>query len=427
MTTASAARTPLYIDVHLIHSTPYANLNRDRQGAPKTATYGGSLRPRLSSQNGRRHTRTHLQNALGVRAFRTRRTPQEVSTRLIAQGWDADTALTVSQLLIIGADIKGLGLTTEGTNALLFLPETAFDALASIATEYREALTSAADSAAQAIADAKAKADAAAQKAAGSDGDQDDDPEEQEAAEAGPVAAAWKKISAADRKKITGEVLEVLRSRNASIAAFGRMLANESDSTFDGAVQMAHSLATHSARTQVDFFSAVDDVVHNAGTETGAGHMGDQRYTSATFYRYSTLNIRELVDNLDGDTDTALQVTSEFLRAFPLAVLPAKASGTAPHTVPHLIHVAARTDRPINLVGAYETPVPATTDGYLPASLAALDEHAGAHTRMLGNSRIAGAAHTALVDTEFEHLGERTDSLDHLVDHITSIIAKHIA
>ncbi|WP_423247459.1 type I-E CRISPR-associated protein Cas7/Cse4/CasC [Streptomyces decoyicus] len=94
VTTASAPRTPLYIDVHLIHSTPYANLNRDRQGAPKTATYGGSLRPRLSSQNGRRHTRTHLQNALGVRAFRTRRTPQEVATRLIAQGWDADTALT---------------------------------------------------------------------------------------------------------------------------------------------------------------------------------------------------------------------------------------------------------------------------------------------------------------------------------------------
>ncbi|MEU6548381.1 type I-E CRISPR-associated protein Cas7/Cse4/CasC [Streptomyces sp. NPDC046859] len=418
--------TPLYIDVHIVHSAPYSNLNRDRQGAPKTATYGGVARPRLSSQHGRRHSRTHMEEALGSRAVRTRGTPLAVAKRLTAADWDETTALAAAQMLILAADIKGLGLSDAGgTNALLFLPETAFDSLAEIANSRRDALSKAAGAAAKAIAEAKAKAEA--QKAESDTEDADVDHEEEgEAAETGPLAAAYRKIPAADRKQLQAAVLEVFRQRNASIAAYGRMLANEAGSTVAGAVQMAHSLATHAGPSQIDFFSAVDDLIQDAGEETGAGHMGDQRYTSATFYRYATLNVRELIGNLDGDADTAQQVIEAFLRAFPLAIMPAKASGTAPHTVPHLIHIAVRTDRPVNLVGAFETPIPATTHGYVPASLEALNAHAAAHSRMLGTSRIADHAHVTLSDIEFTALGDRVDAVDDLISRILGTITKHI-
>ncbi|MCX5535178.1 type I-E CRISPR-associated protein Cas7/Cse4/CasC [Streptomyces sp. NBC_00006] len=420
----TSSATPLYLDVHIVHSTPYANLNRDRLNAPKSATYGGVNRPRLSSQHGRRHSRRHMETALGVRALRTRTVPAEVAERLTARGWDAETALVAGQLLILAADVKGLGISEGGgTNALLFLPNTAFDALAAVADTHRAALTPAAESAAKAIADAKKKADA---KQDASADESDDDTEEQDT-ESGPLAAALKKIPATERKTLKQDVLNILRQRNASIAAYGRFLANEPGSIVDGAIQIAHSLATHAGPAQIDFFSAVDDVLDDTGVETGAGHMGDQRYTSATFYRYGTLNVRELVDNLDGDTPTAHQVVEAFLHAFPLAVMPAKASGTAPHTIPHLIHVAVRTDRPINLVGAYETAIPATTDGYLPASMAALDQHAAAHTRMLGTTHLADSAHVTLTDTEFAALGDHVDSFDQLVHRALTSIAKHTA
>ncbi|MEU6867757.1 type I-E CRISPR-associated protein Cas7/Cse4/CasC [Streptomyces sp. NPDC046876] len=220
------------------------------------------------------------------------------------------------------------------------------------------------------------------------------------------------------------EAVEILQSRNASVAAFGRMLANESGSTVDGAVQMAHGLSTHAAVTQLDYFTAVDDILQEEGTETGAGHMGDNRYTSATFYRYASLNVSELVGNLDGDTETGLQVTAEFLRAFVTTVLPAKASGTAPFTVPHLVYVALRSDRPVSLVGAYESAVPDSTQGYVPASLARLDEHAAAHHRFLGTDGLVIHAHSGLASESFEALGERIDGLEQLISRVVDAVAK---
>ncbi|MBB5932932.1 CRISPR system Cascade subunit CasC [Streptomyces echinatus] len=366
-----------------------------------------------------------MEEALGTRAFRTRGTPLAVAKRLAAAGWDEAAALAAAQMLILAADVKGLGLSDAGgTNALLFLPETAFDSLAEVANGQRDALTKAAGAAAKAIAEARAKADA--KKANGDTEDDDsDDAGEEEAAETGPLATAYRKIPADVRKQIQAGVLEVFRQRNASIAAYGRMLANEAGSTVAGAIQMAHSIGTHAGPSQIDFFSAVDDLIHDAGEETGAGHMGDQRYTSATFYRYATLNVRELIGNLDGDTDTAQQVIDAFLRAFPLAIMPAKASGTAPHTVPHLIHIAVRTDRPVNLVGAFETPIPASVNGYVPASLDALNAHAAAHARMLGTHRIADHAHVTLSDTELTALGDRVDAFEDLITRTLGTVTKH--
>ena len=40
----------LFIDIHAIQTLPPANLNRDENGRPKTAIYGGVPRMRVSSQ-----------------------------------------------------------------------------------------------------------------------------------------------------------------------------------------------------------------------------------------------------------------------------------------------------------------------------------------------------------------------------------------
>ena len=50
MSSSSAVELPraIYLDRIQIHSYPYASMNRDRNGSPKTALWGGVARGRLS-------------------------------------------------------------------------------------------------------------------------------------------------------------------------------------------------------------------------------------------------------------------------------------------------------------------------------------------------------------------------------------------
>ena len=424
---STATSRVLHLDVHLIQSYPYSNLNRDRHGTPKIATYGGVQRARLSSQNGKRHVRQHVEKAIGLRAVRTRGVPQAVAKILVEAGWEPRTAQTAAQLLILAAGVRGLGIADGGgTNSLLFLPETAVAELAEVAQAYREGLSVAV---AAVFAEEEKAAAKAARKNAAKDTDEPEpqeegDEDEEESARSALLAKHVAKATSKDGPKdaLKKDVLKVLQSRNASVAAFGRMLANEAGSTVTGAVQMAHGVSTHEVVIQTDFFTAVDDLQQDAGEERGAGHMGDNRYTSATFYRYGPLNVGELLRDLD--SETARQVIAEYLRALVTAILPAKGSGTAPYTVPHLVYVALRSDRPVSLVGAFETPVPATAAGYLPSSLKALDEHAAAHHRFLGRSGVLADFHTGLSTQPFPALGQRAEGLDDLIARLMDVLAK---
>ena len=65
--------TPLYVDIHALQTVPYANLNRDDLGSPKTVIYGGAERTRVSSQSWKRVVRHEIERRLGDPAIRTRR------------------------------------------------------------------------------------------------------------------------------------------------------------------------------------------------------------------------------------------------------------------------------------------------------------------------------------------------------------------
>ena len=56
----------LHIDIHVLQSVPPSNLNRDDTGSPKTATYGGVRRARVSSQAWKRATRRDFSQYLDV-------------------------------------------------------------------------------------------------------------------------------------------------------------------------------------------------------------------------------------------------------------------------------------------------------------------------------------------------------------------------
>ncbi|VDZ74598.1 CRISPR-associated Cse4 family protein [Atlantibacter hermannii] len=63
----------------------------------------------------------------------------------------------------------------------------------------------------------------------------------------------------------------------------------------DGAMSIAHAITTHTVDSDIDWFTAVDDL-----QDLGSAHLGTQEFSSGVFYRYASLNIAQLQENLGG-------------------------------------------------------------------------------------------------------------------------------
>lgn len=381
-----------HVDLHVLHAFPLSNLNRDDLGSPKTAMYGGAERSRVSSQSTKRGVRHRVEDVLGDKALRTRRVPEAVATELTRRGWETPEAKQAGEAVALAAGVQGLAIADGGTTTvMLYLPASGISALADLVEKNREAIEAAA---------------------------------KQAAAEAGEKGKAKKPVldaaTKAAIKSVNAQVREILASRNGSIAAFGRMLANTPEVTVDGAISVAHAITTHATAEQPDFFTAVDDI---PGTDNGSAHMGTAAHTSGTFYRYASVNVSELTRNLEGDQEAAVTLLRAFLAEFAVNVPTAKSRSTAPYTPPALVHYTVRTDQPVSLAGAFEAPVSAYNgSGWTAPSIAALDQHAGAVTAFFGNRHLRAAAHTGTATSleSVTHLGEHIAPLDDLVDRITA-------
>lgn len=365
-----------FLDFHVLQTLPFSNVNRDDLGSPKTVTFGGTTRTRVSSQAWKRPTRLAVEVSIGERALRTRRLPQQVSHILHkGKGWPEDLAVLAGAQVIRSAETK-LALDTgdRSTASLLFLPDSAADILATLAEDHRPAL----------------------EKALG-----------RKDAEKKPLLPKDK-------------VHEVLRSYNGSIALFGRMLAEIPGAGVDGAVQVAHAFTTHSTSVQADFFTAVDDADQWA-TDAGSGHMNTSEYSSGVFYRYATLDLADLARNIP-DVKTARDLAEAFATRFLNSVPSAKKTSTAPHTVPDLVHIAVRSDRPVSFAAAFEEPVRATGTGWAEPSRAALGEYASRIGKLLGGAGVMYSAHAGVFDKALDGLGTQADSYIRLVDDALACI-----
>src|SRR5690606_29892918 len=315
---------PRFIDIHVVQPVPYANLNRDDTNSVKSMLYGDVLRTRISSQSWKRAIREHFQESLGENALRTRRIGERVAEVLRGRGWDTALAERAGAHVAAGSSIKwevAKGKDKQPipnkvlTNALIYLPEDAVEDLADIAEAHKEALTT------DFTGKGKKKPESA----------------------------------------LKGKIDKILVKKNGVINLFGRMLTEVDQANVDGAVQGAHAFTTHTTEVELDYFAAVDDVTEKKGDETGSGHMGTDEFSTGTFYRFATVDLKELTKNLSEDSDTALaaarELIGQFLLSFIESLPQAKKNSTAPHTIPHLVHVAVRSDRPLSFAAAFEEPV----------------------------------------------------------------------
>lgn len=300
---------PLYLDIHILQDVPPSNINRDENGTPKHATYGGVERLRVSSQAWKRATRKHFQDSMdkGDLGVRTRRLQALLSGLLVERGLDAEQAETRAHELLTGLKLSD-GKKVGESQYLLFAGRRQLEELA----------------------------DAAA--------------------------------TSEDMKSV--DALGILGSTHPlDVALFGRMVANMTQLNVDAATQVAHAISTHGAQTQFDYFTAVDD--QQEKDEAGAGMIGLVEFNSAILYRFATVGLHQLVDNM-GDLYAALDGVGRFVRSFALSMPSGHQNSFAPRTRPSLVALVVRDDQPVNLVNAFETPVWSGKGGLMALSQTAL-------------------------------------------------------
>lgn len=299
-----------YIDVHALHTLPPSNINRDDTGAPKTATFGGVIRQRVSSQAWKRAIRRDFPDHLDADklGIRTKRVADRVIARVLelAPSMGPEQAKEAVTAAFASAGIK---LTDpkakKGQEASAHGPETGY--LLFLSTHQIQRL-------AEAI-----------------------------------VAADGQKLA----KKDVAAILDT--DHSVDIALFGRMVAEAPDYNVDAAVQVAHAMGVHASEPEFDYFTAVDDAVAEA-EETGAGMIGTVEMMSSTLYRYATVNMDGLTRNL-GDDTAAVEAAVAFVRGFVLSMPTGKQNTFANRTLPDVVVVTVRDDRPVSYVNAFETPV----------------------------------------------------------------------
>ncbi|MDT0263792.1 type I-E CRISPR-associated protein Cas7/Cse4/CasC [Jatrophihabitans lederbergiae] len=332
--TASRTTGARYLDVHIIQNIPPSNINRDDEGKPKTARYGGKDRARVSSQSWKRATR--LGFADDEQGTRSKQIAEAVAKALVTvHGYtDEAKADTDAKAALASAGIGGGKKQDKPTGELGYLLLFGDDLVEKLAE-----------------------------------------------------AVVNGELTGADAGKKVHEIISTA-DVPLSLALFGRMVADDKSLSVDAACQVAHAISTHEVAPEEDYFTAVDDLRTEDG---GAGMIGHIEFNSSTLYRYASINLDLLRKNLSGNTDNAdadaavAHGAKEFIRSFALSMPTGYANSTAPQTLPTLVLVSLREDRPVSLVGAFERPVKADSEGgYVDASVKRLlDEQAGI-TDMLG-------------------------------------------
>ena len=345
----------LFLDIHAIQTLPPSNINRDDTGSPKTAQYGGVRRARVSSQSWKRAMRTYFYE----------------------NGGDTNVGVRTLEIVKYVADkIQELD-SSKDTEEAMGLADKVLNA-AKIKTK-----------------DQRARA----------------------LFFLGDIQAKQLAQAAIEGEKDKKELQKILKNNPAiDIALFGRMVADDPSLNEDASSQIAHAISTHSVQTEFDFYTAVDDLAPE--DNAGAGMLGTLEFNSSTLYRYGNVAIHELMKQL-GDKEGVLNTLKLFIQAFSNSLPTGKANSYANQTLPQALMVNVRTDRPVNLVTAFEEPVK-SLEGNVSSSIRKLFDELSRVEKFVDKPEFT----LYLTVDEFEHFSGNSVNEENLKDLLEDFMRK---
>ncbi|MDP3851328.1 MAG: type I-E CRISPR-associated protein Cas7/Cse4/CasC [Luteolibacter sp.] len=305
------------IELHILQSFPVTCLNRDDVGSPKSATFGGSQRARVSSQALKRASRLRARekSPVGFEGIRSRFLLEPFTEALVGAGMDDAAAAESAKLICEAFSSIDKKNPNQVTTAVFLSPS-----------------------------------------------------------EIQQVA-----VAVAEGKEPKQAVKKVDRLDAADIALFGRMIANDATLNVEGAAMFSHALSTHTTANEIDFFSAVDDRKGDA-EDAGAGMIGTLEYNSATYYRYVAINLDLLFDAKHLGPIKEQEKRKSILRAFITSVLTAvpgaRQNSMNGATLPvEVLGIRKDKGQPLQLINAFEKPIKANGNGYAVNSKAEMLKH----------------------------------------------------
>ena len=335
---------PRFLQIHTLHNYPAALLNRDDAGLAKRLPYGDAIRTRISSQCLKRHWRVAddafaLKNLDAPMAVRSRETPRLIKERLMEAGVAEPLAqiavegLRAAGLLDKAKELKGKDALATGQAVLLGYAEIEYlvQRCTTLAGEHTE-----------------------------------------EKALKAAIAAFLK-----DEKKN----LEALRHGSGlESALFGRMVTSDVLASRDASIYVAHAFTVHEAQVENDYFTVVDDLLHEAG-EAGSAGIFDTELASGLYYGYLVVDVPQLVANLEGvhikdwahitaeQRALAGRVVQSLLHLVATVSPGAKRGSTAPFEWAKFMLVEAGDWQPRSLAGAFQNALPTRQAGLRQAAV----------------------------------------------------------
>ena len=368
-----------YLNLHVVISHSPSCLNRDDMNMQKSAMFGGVRRVRISSQSLKRAMRMsdYFEDSLGVPSVRSR------NLELLKQKF-VDELKNDFNEAIIRETIDRFAKTSVA--ALENDTEEATDADENDAIEETGQASKKIACAPWVVDEIKVLCGILASIELSAD-------ELKKAQDTVTKQKAKKKKSLQEVKddmlskkidKAVKEKADAVKSACASardIALYGRMATSGLMTTIDGAVSVAHSITTHAVDADIDWFTAVDDLV-----PLGSAHLDTQEFSSGVFYRYASVNLKQLQVNLGlisgikaketpEGRKNALEISAHLLHLLATVVPSAKQRSFAAFNPADLV-MASFSDIPISAANAFETPVGLErSGGYLQPSIKAFNDY----------------------------------------------------
>ncbi|MCY4003822.1 MAG: type I-E CRISPR-associated protein Cas7/Cse4/CasC [Rhodospirillales bacterium] len=314
-----------FVQLHYLTAYPPSNPNRDDQGRPKTAIYGGVPRLRLSSQSLKRAARLSdvmRERLEGHMGERTQRLGEEVREHLLLEhGADEARATEIARKI---ADIFGKVDGPAGKKDGQEPAHVRIRQLAFVSPEERA------------------------------------------------EAFSWAERMLAGEDPPTDLKDQVLRTADgaADIAMFGRMLADDPVFNREAAVQVSHAITTHKAVVEDDWYTAVDDLKRPA-EDAGAGFIGEAGFGSGVYYLSVCVDTGLLVRNLAGDQGLAGRAMEAATEAFATATPSGKRNSYGHHARAGYLRAEAGEVQPRSLAAAFLRPI--SGDDLMAASVESLE------------------------------------------------------
>lgn len=282
----------IFINIHTLISHPSSMLNRDDSGLQKTAVFGGAVRSRISSQCLKRAIRQSdiYMDVIEEKSVRTNKF-DELLKMCTDQMPETDPKLVEDVLLNLGSKVKKEKDKDSGETHRFF------DAVQPYSL--------------------------------------------------GAIREAINMVQAGTELK---DLKKAVYPPTYDVALSGRMDASCPDRNVEAAMSVAHSLTTHSADIEVDWFTACDDLAQ------GSGHIGTTEFSSGVFYRYASINLDLLAENVNSNISDIMPIVTTIVRCFAQVVPSAKQKVFAAHNHADFVLVT-QSNQPLSLANAFRKPI----------------------------------------------------------------------